>query len=89
MFHDPESEGNTCVLHVNPENSYQFKLTNCSNPNDNDTDWEEVFSEGNSVIITDEDGVEAYVTSIEGNKLCYETEGENNNLIAGCLEVQE
>lgn len=91
VFNDPEEQGNTCVLYVNPNYPLQFKFTDCSNPADNDDNWEIAIADESGVKVIDEDGAEAYLLSIdvETGKVEYRVEDDNGTWITGWMEVQE
>ena len=89
-FNDPEESGNTCVLHVNPANPLQFKFTDCSNPEDNDDTWENLFVDDNGAKAIDEDGVASYILSVDvkNGKVQYKVEDDNGTWITGWMVVQ-
>jgi len=88
-FYDFEEQNSTCILRVNPANPLQFKFTNCSNPDDNDSTWETAFVDKDGVKIVDEDGLVSYLLDVDlkDGEVKYKTEGENGNWITGELVV--
>ena len=87
-FQDKESNGSTCTLIVNPDNPSQFKFVDCDDPDNNDTDWENLFIKDGKVVAVDEDGEEAIITKVDKEKkyIYYQYEDENGELISGYIE---
>ena len=91
-FNDPEESGSSCEVVANPDNSAQFKMVNCTNPNDNDDNWENVLVDDNGqVIIVDEDNATALITYVnfDTKQMFYEVEGENGETIKGYVEISD
>jgi hypothetical protein len=91
IFNDPEDNGTTCVLNFNPENPLQFMFTNCSNPEDNDSSWENIIANETGTKVIDEDGRKSTITKIDvkNGKVEYQEEDDNGTLINGQMIVQE
>jgi len=60
-------------LILNPDNPQEFKLVNCSNPYDNDSEYEKVYIKDGKVVIDDGETL-AEIIKIEDNKVFYVAE---------------
>ncbi len=67
-FQDKESNGSTCTLIVNSNNPSQLKFVDCDDPDNEDTDWENLYIENGKVVAVDEDGAESIVTKVDKEK---------------------
>jgi len=87
-FQDKESNGSTCTLIVNQSNPSQFKFVDCDDPDNNDTDWENLSIKDGKVVAVDEDGEESIITKVDKEKkyIYYMYENENGEIIHGYLK---
>ena len=90
-FNHSEEQNSTCVLHVNPLNPLQFKFTDCSNPGNDDSDWEVAFADEDGVKVKDAEGAETYILNVnlKAGKVEYKFQEDDGTWITGWLEVQE
>jgi hypothetical protein len=89
---EDEEENGTCVLIDNPSNPLQFKFTDCSNPKDNDDNWENLFVGEDGAKAIDEDGVVSYVWDVdvkEGEFKYKYYDKDSGKWIFGKAEVRE
>jgi len=91
-FYDSESYGETCELvvnPVNPDNPQEFKLVNCSNPYDNDSEYEKVYIKDGEVVIDDGE-ISARIIKVEDNKVFYVAESaEGGEPIYGFFKITD